>query len=137
MFTQARDIESAQFEFPVAELAFVRTHDIRLDHEGEVSASAGAAYGLGAARIFVDLLYCSGLRRGFANQQKLPAYYPVNLGFESTLAVVSAGLVVKLRLEVANLFDQVYRLRDGTGIGISASQYGPRRGLYAGATLLL
>jgi hypothetical protein len=123
VFTQARDIESAQFE-------------IRLDHEGEVSASAGVAYGLGAARIFVDLLYCSGLRRGFANQQKLPAYYPVNLGFERTLAVVSAGLAVKLRLDVANLFDQVYRLRDGTGIGISASQYGPRRGLYAGATLL-
>jgi outer membrane receptor protein involved in Fe transport len=50
--------------------------------------------------------------------------------------VVSAGLAVKLRLDVANLFDQVYRLRDGTGIGISASQYGPRRGLYAGAALL-
>ena len=39
-------------------------------------------------------------------------------------------------LDHAYLFDQVYRLRDGTGIGISASQYGPRRGLYAGATLL-
>jgi outer membrane receptor protein involved in Fe transport len=136
VFTQARDIESAQFEFPVAELAYVQTHDIRLDHEGEVSASAGAAYSHGASRVFVDILYCSGLRRGFANLYKLPAYYPVNLGFEQTVPVPNAGLAVKLRFDVANLFDQIYRLRDGTGIGISASQYGPRRGFYAGAALL-
>jgi outer membrane receptor protein involved in Fe transport len=136
VFTQARDIESAQFEFPAAELEYVQTHDIRLDHEGEVSASAGAAYSHGASRAFVDVLYCSGLRRGFANLYKLPAYYPFNLGFEQTLPVPNAGLAVKVRFDVANLFDQVYRLRDGTGIGISASQYGPRRGFYAGAALL-
>jgi outer membrane receptor protein involved in Fe transport len=136
VFTQARDIESAQFEFPAAELEYVQTHDIRLDHEGEVSASAGAAYSHGASRAFVDVLYCSGLRRGFANLYRLPAYYPVNLGFEQTVPVPNAGLAVKVRFDVANLFDQVYRLRDGTGIGISASQYGPRRGFYSGAALL-
>jgi outer membrane receptor protein involved in Fe transport len=137
VFTQAREIESAQFEFPVAELDFIRAHPIRLDHEGEVSASAGAAYGHGTSRVFVDLLYSSGLRRGFANLAKLAAYYPVNLGFEQTVPVPRASLAVKLRFDVLNVFDQVYRLRDGTGIGISASQYGPRRAFYAGAAVLL
>jgi outer membrane receptor protein involved in Fe transport len=136
VFTRARDIESAQFEFPAAQLAYIQAHDIRLDHEGEVSASAGAAYGHGAARFFVDLLYCSGLRRGFANLYKLPAYYPLNLGFEQTVVLPRTALAVKLRVDMSNVLDQVYRLRDGTGIGIAASQYGPRRGFYAGAALL-
>jgi outer membrane receptor protein involved in Fe transport len=136
VFTQAREINSTQFQFPVAELDYIRAHQIRLDHEGEVSASGGAAYGWGTTRAFVDALYCSGLRAGFANLQKLPAYYPVNLGLEHTMAVPHTGTAVKLRLDVANLFDQLYRLRNGTGIGISASQYGPRRSLYAGAALL-
>jgi hypothetical protein len=137
VFTQAREIESAQFEFPVAALDFIRAHPIRLDHEGEVSASAGAAYRRGASRVFVDLLYSSGLRRGFANLGRLPAYYPVSLGCEQTVPVARAGLAVKLRFDVANIFDQVYRLRDGTGIGIAASRYGPRRAFYAGAAVLL
>ena len=40
-----------------------------------------------------------------------------------------------LRLEVANVFDEVYELRDGSGIGVGAPQFGQRRGLYGGLTL--
>ncbi len=134
VFTRAREINSTQFEFPVDELNYINAHEIRLDHEGEVSATGGAAYGWGTTRVFVDALYCSGLRAGFANLQKLPAYDPVNLGLEHTVAV--AGTAVKLRADVANLFNQLYILRNGTGIGIAAAQYGPRRSLYAGAALL-
>ena len=36
------------------------------------------------------------------------------------------------RLDVLNLFDTVYQLRDGSGIGVGAPQYGLRRGVYAG-----
>jgi hypothetical protein len=136
VFTQAREITSAQFEFPLAELEYIRQHYIRLDHEGEISGSAGAAYTWRTTRAFVDLLYCSGLRRGFANLDKLPAYEVVNLGIEETLPMPGAGVALKLRLEVANLFDQIYPLRDGTGIGIAASQYGPRRSLFSGLALL-
>jgi len=32
-----------------------------------------------------------------------------------------------------NLFDQVYELRDGSGIGVAAPQFGSRRGVYVGA----
>jgi hypothetical protein len=31
-----------------------------------------------------------------------------------------------------NLFDQAYELRDGTGIGVGAPQWGQRRGFYGG-----
>lgn len=42
---------------------------------------------------------------------------------------------VKLRFDCINVFDEVYRLRDGTGLGISASQYGHRRTFLAGLSV--
>ena len=37
-----------------------------------------------------------------------------------------------VQFAVVNLFDKVYVIRSGTGIGVFAPQYGQRRGLYAG-----
>ena len=37
-----------------------------------------------------------------------------------------------LRFDVVNLFDTIYQIRDGSGIGVFAPQYGPRRGFYFG-----
>jgi hypothetical protein len=37
---------------------------------------------------------------------------------------------VDTRVAVLNLFDRVYQLRDGSGIGVGAPQFGPRRPLY-------
>ena len=37
-----------------------------------------------------------------------------------------------LRLTVLNVFDRTYQLRDGSGIGVGAPQYGPRRTYVAG-----
>jgi hypothetical protein len=34
-----------------------------------------------------------------------------------------------LRIDVVNLFDKVYDLRDGSGIGVGAPQFGARRGV--------
>jgi outer membrane receptor protein involved in Fe transport len=34
------------------------------------------------------------------------------------------------RIAVVNLFDRVYQLRDGSGIGVGAPQFGMRRALY-------
>ena len=41
---------------------------------------------------------------------------------------------VEGRLSVLNVFDHVYELRDGTGIGVGAPQFGPRRSVYASVT---
>ncbi len=37
-----------------------------------------------------------------------------------------------LRFDVVNLFDSIYEIRDGSGIGVFAPQYGPRRGFFVG-----
>ena len=39
---------------------------------------------------------------------------------------------VEGRLAVINVFDRSYLLRDGSGVGVGAPQYGARRTLYAG-----
>jgi hypothetical protein len=36
------------------------------------------------------------------------------------------------RFGVVNLFDKKYEIRDGTGVGVGAPQWGPRRGFFAG-----
>jgi outer membrane receptor protein involved in Fe transport len=38
------------------------------------------------------------------------------------------------RFDVINLFDKIYEIRSGTGIGVFAPQYGPRRGYFVGFT---
>jgi outer membrane receptor protein involved in Fe transport len=35
-----------------------------------------------------------------------------------------------VRFDVINVFDKVYQIRDGIGVG--APQFGPRRGFFAG-----
>ena len=58
-------------------------------------------------------------------------------------AVVNAGVAqdfrwspdfkpATVRFDVVNLFDQIYELRNGTGIGVFAPQFGTRRGYYVG-----
>ena len=39
---------------------------------------------------------------------------------------------VKLRFDCLNVFDEVYEIRNGTGIGIAAPAYGQRRAFYGG-----
>ena len=131
--TQARDIVSAQFEFPADELAYIANHDIRMDHEGEFTVSSGVAYRWGNTKVFADFLHGSGLRNGFANTSHLPGYNPVNLGAERSFSLGTRAFSrLTLRIDVLNVFDESYRLRDGTGIGIAASQYAARRGIYGG-----
>jgi hypothetical protein len=37
-----------------------------------------------------------------------------------------------LRFDIINLFDKIYQIRSGTGIGVFAPQYGARRGFFGG-----
>jgi outer membrane receptor protein involved in Fe transport len=36
------------------------------------------------------------------------------------------------RLDLINAFDKIYEIRNGTGVGVGAPQYGPRRGFFVG-----
>jgi len=59
----------------------------------------------------------------------------VNVGYEHVFHPNGFGSDdVKLRVDVLNLFDEVYQLRSGSGIGVEAPQYAPRRAFYVGLT---
>ena len=84
--------------------------------------------------VYIDFLFGSGLRNGFANLGKEPAYYPVNVGYQHIFHLASSKDVVKFRIDVINLFDETYQLRDGSGLGVEAPQYGQRLTFLAGIT---
>ncbi len=133
VLTGAKQINSAQYTFDPAELAYIDTHWVKLDHESEFTASGGASYQWPHDRVSVDVLYGSGLRAGFANLTKEPQHVPVNLGYEHVFAVGGQDRRrVRARADVVNVFDQTYPLRTGGGLGVFASQYGQRRSFFAG-----
>lgn len=132
---KGRNIVSSQFNFDPGDLAYIAGHDIYLDHDQTYTASAGASYRWGGARIGGDLLYGSGLRRGGAtpNGDKVPAYAQVNL---SASYAFDGGALngVTVRADLINVFDETYLIRDGSGVGVGAPQYGPRRGVFSGVS---
>ena len=79
-----------------------------------------------------DLLYGSGLRSGFANTGSVPWYSQVNLGISHEFKWFNDLKPTTLRFDVVNLFDTTYVIRDGSGIGVFAPQFGPRRGFFFG-----
>jgi len=128
---EGKRVTSGQFLFDQDELNYIANHWVHLDHDQTYTASAGVSYKWHDTLFLVDMLYGSGLRNGFANTGHLPAYYPVNLGVVQSFKVPGVGKF-KARLDLVNVFDQVYQLRDGSGIGVGAAQYGMRRGLFGG-----
>jgi outer membrane receptor protein involved in Fe transport len=130
---QGEGIESAQFNFMPAELAYAANHYIFLDHDQRVTASFGGAYTLGMTTFSADGLVGSGLRSGFDNTDKLPWYWQFNLAVIQHFNEPYIGKF-DVRVVFINAFNSVYELRDGTGIGVQAPQYGPQRAIYAGFT---
>ena len=133
-----RDIVSSQFNFAQADLDYISQHYVHLDHDQRWTGSGGAAYTLYKdtnfpARLSADLIVGSGLRADgdVPNGRALPGYYTVNL---SAVQTIKTGLMgpTQLRLDVINLLDRRYELRDGTGVGVGAPQYGLRRTILAG-----
>jgi hypothetical protein len=45
-----------------------------------------------------------------------------------------AGGPLLVRFDVVNAFDKIIELRNGSGVGVFAPQYGPRRGFFGGIT---
>ncbi|MBS0363730.1 MAG: TonB-dependent receptor [Proteobacteria bacterium] len=131
---KGKDIVSSQFNFDPGDLAYIRNHFIYLDHDQTYSASAGVTYRIGTAHLSADLIYGSGLRKDGAvpNGAHVPGYAQVNLGYAQDFA--APGGPVTIRADVINLFDKTYEIRDGTGVGVGAPQFGPRRGVFAGVS---
>jgi outer membrane receptor protein involved in Fe transport len=132
-----KDITSAQFNFGADELAFIGNNFIHLDHDQTWDGSAGVAYTLNKGgdhpTLFsIDALLQSGLRASTTtvpNGIALPTYGQVNLSIVQKLPTRT-----ELRLDVLNVGDTVYQIRNGTGVGVGAPQYGLRRTILAGLT---
>ncbi len=126
-----KDIVSGQYNFAPAELAAIAGGFIHLDHDQRWTGSAGLTQKFGANSLSLDALVGSGLRRGFINSDHLPSYVQLNLGLRHTFDLGTLG-ELDGTLSVLNLLDRVYELRDGSGVGVGAPQWGIRRAVYAG-----
>jgi outer membrane receptor protein involved in Fe transport len=128
--TMVKEVVSNQYLIgdPV-ELAYLATRYTPTSDAQTVTASAGASYRWGDMLASVDGIYGSGLRAGFANLEHTPQYTQWNAAIARNFDPWHDDRKpLSLRLSVINLFDRIYLLRSGTGIGEFAPQYGPRRG---------
>jgi outer membrane receptor for ferrienterochelin and colicins len=156
---RGKDIVTSQFNFDANDLEYTTNHYISLDHEQQYTGSAGASYLWNDTRFSFDMLFGSGLREDLAapqgillangvttynipNGAHLPYYRQVNTGvshtFKGGLFGFGAGKnAPTVRFDITNLFDTAYEIRNGTGIGVGAPQWGPRRGYFGGITFPL
>jgi outer membrane receptor protein involved in Fe transport len=140
----------------LTEYQYIQSHWIYTDHTQIVTASAGAIYKFCsrpayAGETFVsppgtdwtapswcgttlsaNMIYGSGLRTGDANIGSEPPYAQFNAGIAREFLLPNDPKPVTVRFDVINLLNNVYQLRSGTGIGVFAPQYGPRRGFFLG-----
>jgi outer membrane receptor for ferrienterochelin and colicins len=134
-----KGVESAQFNFDQAALNYIASNYIHLDHEGRVSASTGVSYLWFGTRVSVDALLGTGLRDDLTlpdgsvipNGDHTPSYTQVNLGLSHAFDIGGSGPLT-VRFDVINVADKVYQIRSGSGVGVFAPQFGPRRGFFGG-----
>ena len=138
---KGKNIISSQYFFAPDELAYIANHYIYTDHSQRWTASGGATVtihdGLGTLVPTVDFVYGDGLRADdpagiVPNGGKLPSYFTANFGIAQNLDGPGVLKGLSIRFDVVNVFDKVYLLRDGSGVGVGAPQYGARRGFFAG-----
>jgi hypothetical protein len=108
----------------LTEFQYIQTHFIYTDHNQFVTASAGAAYTFcgrpaTVAETFTSLSWCG-------TTLSADAIYGRDFRGRSDPCSMT------VRFDVVNLFDKVYESRDGSGIGVFAPQFGPRRGFFLG-----
>ena len=125
--------ESSQFNFSPDDFAYLQDNYIHLDHEGRVAASGGVSYRWMGTQFSADFLFGTGLRESIVhpNDDHVPSYTQVNLGVTHAFQMGGRGPLTA-RFDIINAFDTVYQIRSGSGVGVFAPQYGPRRGLFGG-----
>ncbi len=136
---KGKDIVSSQFSFSADDLAYIAGHFINLDHSAAYTASGGVSWLWRGTRVGGDLLYGSGLRADLIlpdgmtvpNGRTLPGYVQANLTLSHRFDPAPGGAWTA-RLDVVNVFDKIIELRNGSGVGVFAPQFGPRRGVFVG-----
>ena len=138
---KASRINSNQFFFDDTELAYIADHYIYTDHSQKWTISAGGSLklddGIGKLQPSFDLIYGDGLRAGdpagvIPNGGKQKPYLQVNFGIAQVLGGQEEDKSVSIRFDVTNVFDEVYLIHDGSGVGAGQPEYGPRRAFFVG-----
>ncbi len=131
---RAIDVESNQYLIDAATYNYLLTNWHYTDDMQLMTGSAGASYRWDGTLLSMSMLYGSGLRSGFANMDSNPPYLVVNAGVSHEFQWSPDAKPLTVRFDIVNLFDKVYELRDGSGIGVFAPQFGARRGFFAGVS---
>jgi len=129
---RATQVASQQFNFAPSDLAFIASNYIYTDHSQWVTASGGVAYTWQGTQFSSNFIYGSGLRQdnSFApNGGTVPPYVQVNFGISHRFENAPGGPIT-LSANLINAFDKIYQIRSGTGIGVFAPQFGPRRTIF-------
>ncbi|UPG86189.1 TonB-dependent receptor [Luteibacter aegosomatis] len=127
-----KKVITSQYNFNPDDLAYIANNYIHLDHDQKFTSSGGIGYTFAdSTRVGADYLYGSGLRRDGAvpNGDTMPDYFQLNLSVGRDFHFTSAG-ATHAQLALVNALDRTYELRDGSGIGVGAPQFGPRRGVF-------
>jgi outer membrane receptor protein involved in Fe transport len=127
-----KDVITSQYNFGPDELAYIADNWIHLDHDQKLTSSGGVNYAItDNTKVGADYLFGSGLREDglVPNGLSLPDYFQLNLNVSHDFNFDSFGKL-HTQLALINALDRTYELRSGTGVGVGAPQYGPRRGLY-------
>jgi hypothetical protein len=136
---KGKNIDSAQFNFSQDDLDYIASHYIHLDHEQQFTASGGVSYLWNHTTFSADFLDGSGLRADLVlpdgtsipNGDHLPYYTQINLGVNHIFHFTESSTLTA-RVDLINALDKVYEIRNGTGVGVGAPQFGPRRGVFFG-----
>lgn len=128
-----KKISSGEFNFAQDELDYIANNYIHLDHDQKISGSGSVAYLWQGTTFSLADLFGSGLRRGGSvpNGDHIAFYNQIDVSAER---MVKTGIVgdLDLRLSVINILDRSYEIRDGSGVGVGAPQFGPRAAVYFG-----
>ena len=127
-----KDVITSQYNFGPDELAYIADNYIHLDHDQKLTSSGGVNYAItSTTKVGADYIFGSGLREDglTPNGLSLPYYFQLNLNVSHDFNFDSTGKL-HTSLALINALDRTYELRSGTGVGVGAPQFGPRRGVY-------
>jgi hypothetical protein len=131
---RATQLAAQQFNFTPQQIAYVSNNYIYTDHSQFYTASSGVSYNWQGTHLNADLIYGTGLRENsgdIPNGGVVAPYLQLNLGVSRRFDHVFGG-PFEVNAAIINVTDRIYEIRSGTGVGVFAPQYGPRRSLYAG-----
>jgi hypothetical protein len=108
----------------LTEFQYIQSPYIYTDHAQISTGSAGISYLWNGTRFSTDMFYGSGLRSGDANISHVAPYAQFNAGITHEFLGWNMKPLT-LRFDVVNVFDTIYQIRSGTGIGVFAPGQNP------------